>query len=123
MAANPTSNAIVGGSARADSAGSRSASNPWLTPAPRGSRGRSRPTEYLAVAEHGDRTVLAHGEHGGVRIVVAVATTGRVPGATERVDRFLGRVARHQPYAQPAQHTLGVEDRGAVDLGEGVAQR
>jgi hypothetical protein len=46
-----------------------------------------------------------------------------VSSTAERLDGFLGSRARHRPHPEPAQHPVGIEDGGAVDLREGVSQR
>src|SRR5918996_705024 len=75
-----------------------------------------RATEHSAVAEHRDRSILAHGDHGGEGVVVAVAATRRVSGAPVCRDGLLGILARHQPHAELTQHPRGVEHGRPVDL-------
>jgi hypothetical protein len=67
--------------------------------------------------------ILAHGYHGREGVVVAVAAARGVASAAERLDGLLGLLARNEPHAEEAQHSVGVEDGGAVDLCEGVAER
>ena len=81
------------------------------------------PAQHFAVAEHGHRTVFAHGDHGGERVIEAVATPGRVTGAAECLHGLFGGSARHQPHAEAAQHAVDVEEGGSIDLGEGVTER
>lgn len=76
-----------------------------------------------AVAEHGDGTVVADGDDGSERVVVAVTPGRRVARASERLDGLFGLVARDEPYSELAQYAVGVEDGGAVDLGERMTQR
>ena len=54
--------------------------------------------------------------------VAGPALTG-VAGASNWFDGLFGVVARHEPYAELAKYTVGVEHGGTVDLGERVAQR
>src|SRR5215216_5085250 len=82
-----------------------------------------RAAEHGTVAQYGHGAIVAHRDHGGEWIVVAVATAGSVPSSSERLDAFLRRVAGHEPHAELTKHAFGVEDRGAVDLCEGVTQR
>src|SRR5665213_2184215 len=82
-----------------------------------------RSAENIAVAEHGDRTVLTDGDNCGKGVVIAVAPTRRVPSTSEGVDGLFGSDARNEPHAEEAQHSVGVEDSGAIDLGKGVAKR
>src|SRR6185312_17111331 len=79
--------------------------------------------EDLAVAKHGDGTVVADGHHGGERVVVAVTPGGGMARPPEWLDRFFRPVARNEPHSEPSQYPVGVEDRGAVDLGECMTQR
>ena len=51
-----------------------------------------RAAEHCAVAEHRDRTILAHGDHGSEGVVVAVAAARCVAGTAE----CLRRTARHR---------------------------
>src|ERR1019366_10517972 len=54
-----------------------------------------RSVENSAVAEHGDRTVVADGDHGGKRVVIAISPPRRVPSASECLDHLFGRNAGH----------------------------
>ncbi len=82
-----------------------------------------RATEHLATAEDGNRTVLAHGDHGGQRVVVAVAATGGMTGTSESADVELSGPARDQPHPNPKQDAVDVEDGSTVNLAEGMAER
>ena len=79
--------------------------------------------EQGAVAQYGDRAVLADGDDGGERVIAAVATARRMSRTAERFDGLLGGRARHQPHPEPAQHAARIEDGSAVDLRQGVSQR
>jgi hypothetical protein len=82
-----------------------------------------RVAEHCAVAQHGDRSVFTHGDDGGERVVAAGTAARRVTSTAERFDGLLGSRARNQPHPEPAQHPVGIEHGGAVDLGQGVTQR
>src|SRR5690606_29708896 len=78
-------------------------------------------SQDLTPAKYRDRPVLADRNDDGPGGVVAVAATRSVAGALEPVDIGFGSIARDQTHSQLAQHSIAVEHRGPVDLGQGVA--
>src|SRR5665213_1033468 len=83
----------------------------------------ARTTQHGTVAEHGNGAVLAHRDHGGQGIVMAVAPTGRVAGAANRLNGRFRRGAGYQPHAKLPERSLGIEDGRSVDLGQRMAER
>src|SRR5262245_61387021 len=59
-----------------------------------------RPAEHLAVAQDRDGTVIADGDDGGRRIVVAVPAARRVPRPAERRDGLFGGGTWHDAHTE-----------------------
>ena len=81
--------------------------------------GLVRTAEDRAVAEHRDGTVLAHGDHGRERVVVAVAAARSVASAAERLDGLLGLLARHEPHAEEMTdiaEAFGLHELAVADM-------
>ncbi len=54
---------------------------------------------------------------------MAVTASGGVAGASERLDRLFGPVAWNEPHSELPQHSVSIEDGGAVHLAERVTER
>src|SRR5262245_11168788 len=116
---SPVSAGIAPGARKAATGERARGGKGWEAPSPAGGGGAA---EQLAVAQHGDGTIVTHDDDRRQRVVEAVPAPRGVAHAAVALDRRLGVRTGDEPHAELAERALLVEHGRPVDLAEGVAE-